>query len=59
MFIFTLFILLFCGCEAGTTISKISGGGVSVEGCRRLLGGVVKCWEVWSSIMRCSKDIVV
>ena len=63
MYVYLLsFHILFCsicGCEARMTIWKIEGWGVSIEGCGQLLGGVVKYWEVWSSMRRYGQDSVV
>ena len=60
VYIFTFYFGSLCGCEARMPILwKIEGWGVSIEGgCRQLLG-VVKYWEVWSSIRRYGQDIVV
>ena len=54
VYIFTFYFGSICGCEARMTIWKIEGWGVSIEGRRQLLG-VVKYWEVWSSIGRCGQ----
>ena len=50
MYVCMYFHFLFCsicGCEAGMTIWKIEGWGVSI-GCGQVLGGVIKYEEVWS-----------